>query len=202
MIPFALVLLLVVTLPARAATGPAPAVGGSATYRWTSSLRQEVPVIVRQEGPGGSVSWSVAQETVAPAPLFVTYSIVASDATSYTLQITTHQTPDGPPLSVTQIRVDRASGKALRSVTRTPKGAVATPESALRPFRQSDVKGTEEAVTVPAGQFTAIRAAHRDGTVWVSDRVPALGLVKATSPSGTLELVKSGTAGAKDLLRS
>jgi len=202
MIPFALVLLLVLTLPARAATAPSPAVGGSVTYRWTSSLRQEVPVVVRQEGPGGRVSWSVAQEAVSPAPLFVTYAIVAGDANSYTLQITTHQTPDGPPLSVTQIRIDRASGKALRSVTRGPKGAVATPESALRPFRQTDVKGTEEPVTVPAGQFTATRAAYRDGTVWVSDRVPALGLVKAIFPSGTLELVKSGTAGAKDLLRS
>lgn len=202
MIPFALVLLLVVTLPARAATSPGPAVGGSATYRWTSSLRQEVPVLVRQEGPGGQVSWSVAQEAVAPAPLFVTYAIVAGDAKSYTLQITTHQTPDAPPLSVTQIRVDRASGKALRSLTRAAKGAIATPESALRPFRQTDVKGTEEPVTVPAGQFTAVRAAYRDGTVWVSDRVPALGLVKASFPSGTLDLVRSGAAGVKDLLRS
>jgi hypothetical protein len=202
MIPLVLALLLVVPLPARAATAPDPAVGASATYRWTSSLRHEVPVVVRQEGAGGQVTWSVAQEAVAPAPLFVTYAIVAGDARSYTLQITTHQTPDGPPLSVTQIRIDRRSGKALRSVTRTAKGAIATPESALRPFRQSDVKGTEEAVTVPAGQFTAIRAAYRDGTVWVSDRVPALGLVKAASPTGTLELVKSGTAGARDLLRS
>jgi hypothetical protein len=202
MMPLALVLLLLVTLPARAATAPGPAVGASATYRWTSSLRQEVPVIVRQQGPGSQVSWSVVPEAVAPAPLFVTYAIVAGDAKSYTLQITTHQTPDGPPLSVTQIRVDRASGKALRSVTRTAKGTVPTPESALRPFRQTDVKGTEEAVTVPAGQFTAVRAPYRNGTVWVSDRVPALGLVKATSSSGTLELVKSGTAGAKDLLRS
>lgn len=148
------------------------------------------------------MSWSVAQESAPPAPLFVTYAIVRSDARNYTLQVTTHQTVDGPPLSVTQTRVDRASGKALGSVIRAPKGAVPTPEGALRPLRQADVKGPEESVTVPAGQFTAVRTSYRDGTVWVSDRVPVLGVVKATFPSGTLELERSGTSGAKDLLRS
>jgi hypothetical protein len=38
--------------------------------------------------------------------------------------------------------------------------------------------------------------------VWVSDRVPAMGLVKGVFPDGQLELVKSGTGGAQDLLRS
>jgi hypothetical protein len=36
----------------------------------------------------------------------------------------------------------------------------------------------------------------------VSDRVPVLGIVKGVFPDGQLELVKSGTAGAQDLLRS
>jgi hypothetical protein len=186
--------------PVVAAVPAQPAVGASATYRWTSTHRTDVPVVVKQE-QGGQVSWSFARDTTTPA-LFITYGVVQADARTYTLQVTTHATADGPPLSVSQVRVDRASGKALRSVTRSPKGPVPTPDGALRPFRQAGMTGPEESVTVPAGQFAAIRGPHRGGTVWVSDRVPALGLVKATFPSGTLELVRSGTADAKDLLRS
>ena len=187
---------------AAAATPPSPAVGAWATYQWTSTIREDVPILVRQEGQGGQVSWSVTRESTPPPPLYVTYAIVRSDAKTYTMQIVTHQQPDGPPLSVTQVRVDRASGKAIRSVIQRPKGTIATPESGLRPFRPAAVKGTEETVSVPAGRFAAVRASYQDGTVWVSDQVPALGLVKATFPSGTLELVKSGASGAKDLLRS
>jgi hypothetical protein len=186
--------------PVAAAVPAQPAVGASATYRWISTVRTDVPVLVRQQ-QGGQVSWSFAQEAAAPV-VFVTYAVVGADERSYTLQVTTHATGDGPPLSVTQVRVDRKSGKALRSVTRSPKGPVPTPDGALRPFRQADARGPEESVTVPAGQFAAIRTTYRNGTVWVSDRVPTLGLVKATFPSGTLELMWSGTAGAKDLLRS
>jgi hypothetical protein len=184
-----------------AAAPPAPPVGSWATYQWTSAIQQEVPVIVRQDVPGGPPTWSVARESATPAPLYVTYAIVRADARTYTLQIVTRQSVDGPPLSITHVRVDRASGKALRSVTRRPKGLIPTPESGLRPFRPADVKGAQEPVAVPAGRFTTIRAPWRDGTVWVSDQAPALGLVKATFPSGTLELVGSGT-GARDLLRS
>lgn len=206
--PYAATLVSLVTLTALlaaaagAATPAGPTVGAWATYRWTSSLREDVPVLVRQDSQGGQPAWSVARESVPPTPLFVTYAIVRADAKTYTMQITTHTTPDGPPLSVTQVRVDRASGKALRSVIQRPKGVIDTPESGLRPFRQASVKGTEETVAVPAGRFPAVRATYQDGTVWVSDQVLALGLVKATFPSGTLELVRSGTAGAKDLLRS
>ncbi|HEV8676098.1 MAG TPA: hypothetical protein VGX21_18850 [Methylomirabilota bacterium] len=205
--PYAATLVSLVTLTALlaaagAATPAGPAVGAWATYQWTSSLREDVPVLVRQDSQGGRTTWSVARETMPPAPLFVTYAIVRADAKTYTMQITTHATPEGPPLSVTQVRVDRASGKALRSVIQRPKGVIDTPESGLRPFRQASVKGTEETAAVPAGRFPAVRAPYQDGTVWVSDQVPALGLVKATFPSGTLELVRSGTAGAKDLLRS
>lgn len=188
---------------ATPARGPAgPPVGAWATYQWTSALREDVPVLVRQEEPGGRVSWSVTKESAPPAPLYVTYAIVRADARTYTLQIVTQQRLDGPALSVTQVRVDRKSGKALRSVIQHPKGVVATPENGLRPFRQADAGGTTEEVTVPAGRFAAVRAPWQGGTVWVSDQVPALSLVKATSPSGTLELVRSGATGAKDLLRS
>jgi hypothetical protein len=186
--------------PAGAAVPAQPAVGSWATYRWTSTAQTEVPVLVKEER-GGQVSWSVAREAVTLS-VFVTYAIVGADARSYTLQVTTHETADGPPLSVTQLRVDRKSGKTLRTVTRSPKGAVPTPEGTLRPFQQAGTSGPEETVTVPAGQFAAIRTSYKNGTVWVSDRVPALGAVKATFPTGTLELVRSGTAGAKDLLRA
>ena len=79
-----------------------------------------MPVVVEQE-QGGQVTWSFARETATPA-LFVTYSIVQADAHTYMLQVTTHATADGPPLSVSQVRVDRASGKALRERDATPKG--------------------------------------------------------------------------------
>jgi hypothetical protein len=195
-------LALALALAAGAASPSAPAVGSWAAYQWTSSVTHDVPILVRQEGADGRVTWSVSRESTAPPPIFVTYGIVGGDAKTYTLQIVTSRAVDGPPLSVSQLRVDRVSGKAIRSVTRTPKGVAPTPDDPLRPFRPGDLKGTSESVSVPAGQFTAVRALYRDGTVWVSDQVPATGLVKATFPSGTLELVRSGPAGTKDLLRS
>lgn len=198
----ALALLLGPSAAAVAATPTAPTVGAWATFQWTSTLSREVPVLIKEERPGGQVAWSVTQEKAPPPPLFVTYSIVRGDARTYTLQIVTHQTLDSAPLSVTQVTIDRVSGKALRSVIQRPKGVIATPESGLRPFRQGAVKGSEEAVAVPGGRFTAVRAPYRDGTVWVSDRAPALGLVKATFPTGTLDLIRSSSSGAKDLLRS
>jgi hypothetical protein len=180
-----------------------PTVGAWATYEWRSALRVEVPVLVQQPGTGGApATWSVDRETTAPAPLYVTYGIVRADAKRYVLQILTRLSPEGAPLSITQVTVDRASGKALRSVIRDRKGIIPTPESGFRPFREAAVQGTVEEVAVPAGRFTAVKAPHRNGTVWVSDRVPALGLVRAVSPAGTLELVRSGTSGAQDLLRS
>jgi hypothetical protein len=194
--------LLALALAAGAATPSGPTLGAWATYQWTSSISQEVPVVGRQEGADGRVTWSVSRESTAPRPLFVTFGIVGGDAGTYTLQIVTSRALDGPPLSVTQLRVDRGSGKALRSVIRTPKGVTSTPDDPLRPFRTADVKGTSESVSVPAGQLMAVRGLYRDGTVWVADEVPAMGLVKAVFPSGILELVRSAPAGAEDLLRS
>jgi len=184
------------------ATAQGPAVGGWATYEWRSAANVNVPVLVKQPGASGAAdSWSVDREASQPR-LFVTYSIVRGGAKSYVLQIVTRPTAEGTPLSVTQVTVDRASGKALKSVTRDRKGVVSTPESGLRPLRQAGVQGTSEEVSVPAGRFTAIKAPHRNGTVWVSDQVPALGIVKGAFPDGQLELVKKGTGGAQDLLRS
>lgn len=184
------------------AAAQGPAAGGWATYEWRSTAKVDVPVLVSQPGASGAASWSLDREASPPRPIFVTYSIVRGDAKSYVLQIVTRPTADGTPLSVTQITVDRASGKALRSVIRDKKGVIPTPESGLRPLRQTSVRGTPEEVTVPAGRFTAVKAPHRNGTVWVSDQVPALGIVKGAFPDGQLELVKSGTAGAQDQLRS
>jgi hypothetical protein len=187
---------------ATEATAQGPAVGSWATYEWRSAAKVDVPVVVQQpSASGGAASWSVDKETVALS-IFETFSVVRADAKTYVLQIETRKTVDGPPLSVTQVTVDRASGKALKSVIRDKKGVISTPESGLRPLRQANVKGTSEEVTVQAGRFTAIKAPHRNGTVWVSDQVPALGIVKGVFPDGQLELVKQGTAGARDLLRS
>jgi hypothetical protein len=194
-----MVLVLGVTIEANA---QGPAVGSWATYEWRSSTKVDVPVLVQQpSASGGAATWSVDKETVAPS-IFETFSVVRGDAKTYVLQIVTRKTVDGPPLSVTQVTVDRASGKALKSVIRDKKGVVPTPESGIRPLRQASVKGTPEEVTVQAGRFTAVKTPHRNGTVWVSDKVPALGIVKGDFPDGQLELVKQGTAGAQDLLRS
>ena len=195
-------LVLLVIGGAVEAAAQGPPVGGWATYEWKSASKVDVPVLVRQPGASGTASWSVESEASTPRPIFVTYSVVRGDPKSYVLQIVTRPTADGPPLSVTQVTVDRASGKTLKSVIRDKKGIIPTPESGLRPLRQAGVQGTSEEVTVPAGRFTAIKAPHRNGTVWVSDQVPALGVVKGVFPDGQLELVKRGTTGAPDLLRS
>jgi hypothetical protein len=198
----ALALAVSVAPTAGLAAGGDPVVGSWATYQWMSSLKEDVPVLVKQDQPGGQASWSVVTESVVPIPLFVTYSILSGDAKSYVLQIVTRQKIDSAPLSVTQITVDRATGQALKSVIQRPKGQIVTPESGLRPFRQATVKGTPEEVAVPAGRFQAVRASYQNGMVWVSDQVPAMGLAKAQLANGQLELLKSGSSGARDLLRS
>lgn len=195
------VLALATALVVEGATPVAPKVGGSATYRWTSSLRLPVSVLVARPGPGGQTTWSVAEESSTPSPVFVTYAVVRGDRKSYTLQIVTHDEAQSAPLSVTQITVDTASGKALRRVIRVPKGVIDTPESGFRPLREADVaSGTREDVTVAAGRFSALRGTVQGAEVWVSDQVPAMALVKAIWPSGMLELVRSAPSGAEDLL--
>ena len=200
--PLAAGLALAATLSAEAATVPGPAVGAWATYRWVSTLTQTVPVLIQQAGPSGQVTWSVAQESQAPSPILVSYAVVRGDRKTYTLQIVTQEGPDGPPLSVTQITMDRASGKAVRSVTRRGKGVVATPESSLRPFREAGVaQGRREELALGAGRFTAVHGAAQGAEVWVSDAVPVLGLVKGVWRDGALELVGSAPRGAKDLFK-
>jgi hypothetical protein len=176
-----------------------PAVGGWATCQWTSSVSQE-SVLVREQTPAARPRGR--SPGPRPAAHLRDYTPSCAATPTYVLQIVTQKTLDGPPLSTTQVTIDRATGKATKSVIQRPKGPIATPESGLRPFRRAAVKGTDEAVAVPAGRFPAVRAPYQSGTVWVSDQVPALGLVRATFPNGHLELVKSGTTGAKDLLRS
>jgi hypothetical protein len=188
---------------AGAATAPGPAAGAWASYRWTPTVTQTVPVLVQQPGAGGQVTWSVEQESTAAAPIVVTYGVVRADRKTYTLQIVTQARSDGPPLSVTQVTVSRASGKAVRSLVRGAKGAVATPESGLRPFRETEVaQGRREDVTVPAGRLSAVHGTAQGAEVWVSDQVPALGLVKGVWPDGTLELLKSAATGATDQLKT
>jgi hypothetical protein len=188
---------------AQGAKSPGPTVGAWASYRWTSTIRQTVPVLVQQSRPGGPGTLSVVQEPVAPGPIMVTYGVVRADRRSYTLQIVTQEGPDTPPLSITQVTVDRASGKSQRSVIRGIKGLVVTPESALRPFREAGVpQGQREEVIVPAGRMTVVHGNAQGAEVWVADAVPVLGLVKAVWNDGTLELVSSGQSGTKDLLKA
>lgn len=200
----ALVLLLALGLAVvMPVVAQAQVVGSWATYEWRSAAKVDMPVLVQQPAAGGGTpSWSLDREAAPPRPIFITYSILRGDAKSYVLQIVTRPTVDGTPLSVTHITVDRASGKALKSVIRDKKGIIPTPESGLRPLRETGVQGAREEVTVPAGRFPAVKASYRNGTVWVSDRVPALSVVKGVFPDGQLELVNSGTTGARDLLRS
>ena len=193
-------LVLGTALPAAAQTAT-PAPGSWATYEWRESAQVEVPVVVQQPEAGGAVTWSIDRQT-APPPIFVTYSVLRGDEKSYVLQVVTRGSADGKPLSITQVTVDRASGKALKSVTRDKKGLIATPEKTFRPLREAGVRGAREEVTVPAGRFTAVKSPYQNGTVWVSDQVPALGIVRGTFPNGQMELIKSGTTGAEDLLRS
>ena len=202
--PRSLALLVALVLGlAGQADAQGPAVGSWATYEWRSTAKTDVPVLVQQPAAsGGAATWSVDKESAAPRPIFETFSVVRGDAKTYVLQIVTRLTPDGAPLSVTQVTVDRASGKTLKSVIRDKKGVIPTSESGLRPLRQAGVQGASEEITVPAGRFTAVKATHKNGTVWVSDRVPAMGIVKGLFPEGQLELVKSGTSGAQNLLRS
>ena len=195
-----LALVLGTAVPAATQTA-APAPGSWATYEWRESAQVEVPVLVQQPSTGGAVTWSIERQT-APPHIFVTYSVLRGDEKSYVLQVVTRGSADGKPLSITQVTVDRASGKALKSVTRDKKGLVATPEKTFRPLRESGVRGTREEVTVPAGRFTAVKSPYQNGTVWVSDQVPALGIVKGIFPNGQMELIKSSTTGAQDLLRS
>jgi hypothetical protein len=188
-------------LAREVAAQAAPAVGALATYRWTPTAKQTVPVLVEERDASGQVKRSVVEEPQTPPPLFVTYGVVKSLPKTYTLQVVTSETADSAPLSVTQIVVDRASGKAVRSVIRYPKGVIATPESTLRPFREAALpQGRREEVTVPAGRFQAVSGTVAGAQVWVSDQVPGLGLVKAVWPAGTLELVRSAKTGATDLL--
>jgi histone H1/5 len=185
----------------KAAAAQGPAVGGWSSYVWTSALAQTVPVVVQQAGGAGA--WSVVQQTAPPPPIIVNYAVVRGDRKTYTLQITTHEQPDAPPLSVTQVTVDRASGRAVRSLIQRPKGVIATPESGLRPVRPADVaQGRPEEITVPAGRFTATHGTARGVEVWASDQVPALGLVKAMWQEGVLELRASNPTGATDLFKT
>lgn len=195
--PRVLALLVIVVLGvAIPAAAQGPATGSWATYEWRSTAKVDVPVLV-----AGGGSASVDRETVAPRPIFETFSILRGDAKTYVLQVVTRASVDGKPLSVSHVTVDRASGKAIKSVIRDKKGVIPTPEGGFRPLREAGVQGTREEVTVPGGRFTAVKAPHRNGTVWVSDRVPAMGIVKGVFPEGQLELVKSGATGAQDLLR-
>ena len=108
----------------------------------------------------------------------------------------------------------RAQAEAAAARTAEIVAAVADSQRAANDLRRAaplrvtgiisiqQYENLEAAAAAAAARLQAVRAAHPQGTVWVSDQVPAMGLVKATFPSGQLELLRSGTSGAQDLLRS
>ena len=126
----ALVVLLALGVAVEAAAqGRRPASAAGRRTNGDPRPRSTSPCSCSSPAPAGRPSWSVDREASSPRPIFVTYSVVRGDAKSYVLQIVTRPTADGTPLSVTQVTVDRASGKALKSVIRDKKGVIPTPES-------------------------------------------------------------------------
>lgn len=182
--------------------GATSVVGSWATYRFTPSLPDRQQIIVRETMTDGTTRVRLEEGPAPVRPSFaVTYSIVGETAEGTWLQVTTHQTADGPPLSTTQILTSKKDGKALRSQILGSRGLVSTPENELRPLKENRVSGTREEVTVPAGRYQAVRGKVGAVEVWVSNQVPAMGVAKATLVNGTLELLKASPSGAKDLLK-
>jgi len=182
--------------------GPAPAVGSWATYRFTPSLPERQQIIVRETMTDGTTRIRLEEGPPPTRPIFfITYAIVGETTEGKWLQVTTHQTPDGPPLSTTQILISKKDGRALRSQILGSRGVVPTPENELRPLREDRVSGTREEVAVPTGRYQAVRGKVGSTEVWVNDQVPAMGVVKAALSNGILELLKASPSGAKDLLK-
>jgi len=181
---------------------PSGAVGSWATYRFTPSLPDRQQFIVRETMTDGTTRIRLEEGPPEKRPTFaITYAIVGETAEGLVLQVTTHQTPEGLPLSTTQILISKKDGKAIRSQILGSKGLVPTPENELRPQRENRISGPREEISVPGGRYQAVRGKAGTAEVWVSDRVPVMGMVKAVLPNGTLELLKASPTGAKDLLK-
>lgn len=177
-------------------------VGSWATYRFTPSLPDRQQLIVRETMTDGTTRIRLEEGPPQTRSVFaITYAIVGETAEGLLLQVTTHQTAEGPPLSTTQILISKKDGKAIRSQILGSRGLVVTPENELRPQRENRITGPREAVTVPAGTYQAVRGKVGNAEVWVSDQIPAIGVAKAVRPDGTLELLKASPTGAKDLLK-
>ena len=187
-----------------AAASPAPAAGSWATYRRTSPVTQTVSGADRAAaGAGVRQGHLVGDQRVPERPRGLRDLRRGAGGPQDLCPPAHHPDirPDSPPLSITQVTVDKATGKGCQERHPEAQGVSPTPEDGLRPFSRADIGGTPEAVTVPAGTFQAAKGMAQGSTVWVADKAGPLNLVKMVGPRGTMELVKEGTGGVKDLLR-
>jgi len=179
-------------------------VGSYATYKWTSKIEATGDVIYKTVSPDGKVSYKVIKEAVSPRPLYLTYSILKKTAKSYLVQIVARDGKDTEPLSISQVLLDRKTGKGLRAVIKSPKGipVAYTPGRDFIHISERAVKdGKKMTVTVEGGTYSCLQGRFNGQEVCVSDEVPGLGIVKAIAEDGTLELIEGSPVGAKDLIK-
>lgn len=179
-------------------------VGSYATYKWISKVETKKDVIYKTVTPDGKVSYKVTKETERPKPIYLTYSILKATGKDYLVQIVTRDGKDTEPLSISQILVDRKTGKGLKSVVKSPKDlpVAYTPGKEILHISEKAVKdGKKVTITVEGGTFGCLQGTFNGNEVCISDEVPTLGIVKATVEDGTLELIESSQTGARDLIK-
>ncbi len=179
-------------------------VGSYATYKWTSKMEATKDVLYKTVSPDGKVSYKVAKETVKSKPVYLTYSILKATNKDYLVQIETRSEKNKEALSVTQVLMDRKTGKGINAVIKSPKDVPVPfpPGNELIHISEKAVKdGKKVNVTVEGGTFNCFQGTFEGQDVCVSDEIPTLGIVKANLKDGTAELVESSLTGAKDLIK-
>lgn len=178
-------------------------VGSYATYKWRSKVR-EGNVLYRTVALDGSISYKVVKEPIEAKPFYFTYSILKATENDYLIQIVAQEGKDTEPLAISQILVDRKTGKNLKAVIKSPKGAALpfSPVEELTPISEKAVKEAKKVnITVEAGSYECLNGTFKGQEVYVSDKIPTLGIIKATLKGGMIELVSSSPAGARDLMK-
>jgi hypothetical protein len=179
-------------------------VGSYATYKWTSKIEATIDVLNKTVSPDGKVSYKVTKESVKPKPIYLTYAILKATDKDYLVQVITREAKDKEPLSISQVVIDRNTGKGIKAVIRSPKGVPLSypPGKELIHVQEKVVKdGKKVNITVEGGAFNCLQGTFKGQSVCVSDEFPTLGIVKATLEDGTVELVESSPTGAKDFIR-
>jgi hypothetical protein len=179
-------------------------VGSYATYKWTSKVEVKKDVLHKTVTPDGRVSYKVIKESVKPKPIYLTCSILKATDKDYLVQVVTRERKDTEPLSVSQVLVDRKTGKGVKAIIKSPKDLPVsfTPGKELIHIPEKAVKeGKKVKLTVEAGTYSCVQGTFNGQEVCVSDEVPSLGIVKANLEDGTAELIESSPTGAKDLIK-